>query len=91
MTISWRASRKRSSRGKPRRSPSPARTKKQEPRSAQVIDLAELLKQSLDKKGGGAAKAAPRKAAATRAKPALRVVAQRPRGATKTPAKRKRA
>ena len=58
------------------------------PRSAQVIDLADLLKQSLGKRGGG--KATERKAAVSRPKPTLRVVASR-RPAAKTVAKRKRA
>ena len=66
----------------------PSKEDEERPR-AQVIDLAELLKQSLNK-GGAAAKSAERKAAATRAKPALRVVATS-RGAAKTAAKRKRA
>jgi DNA end-binding protein Ku len=65
----------------------PSKEKAERPR-AQVIDLADLLKQSLGKKGG--AKPAERKAAAKRAKPALRVVATH-RGATKTAARRKRA
>jgi DNA end-binding protein Ku len=65
----------------------PSKEETERPR-AQVIDLAELLKQSLGKKGG--AKPAERKAAATRAKPALRVVSAS-RGAAKTAAKRKRA
>ena len=65
----------------------PSNEKAERPR-AQVIDLADLLKQSLGKKGG--AKPAERKAAAKRAKPALRVVATS-RGATKTAARRKRA
>ena len=65
----------------------PSKEEAERPR-AQVIDLAELLKQSLGKKG--AAKPAERKAAATRAKPALRVVSAS-RGAAKTAAKRKRA
>jgi DNA end-binding protein Ku len=65
----------------------PSKDEDERPR-AQVIDLADLLKQSLGKKGG--AKPAERKAAATRAKPALRVVSAS-RGATKTAAKRKRA
>jgi len=61
-------------------------------RTAQVIDLAELLKKSLN---GGRAKSttgqdSDRKSASTRAKPALRVV-QTKSGATKTAAKRKRA
>jgi DNA end-binding protein Ku len=65
-----------------------------EPRTAQVIDLAELLKQSLGK--AGAKKAPERRAAAAsaREKTSLRVVPSE-RGATKTaakpPAKRKRA
>jgi DNA end-binding protein Ku len=67
----------------------PADDEEKKPRSAQVIDLADLLRQSLDKKGG-AGKAAPRKSAPARTKPALRVVAGS-RGATKTTAKRKRA
>ena len=66
----------------------PSKDEEERPR-AQVIDLAELLKQSLGK-GGAQAKAAERKAAATRAKPALRVVSTS-RGAAKTAAKRKRA
>jgi len=56
--------------------------------NTQVIDLADLLKQSLARKGG--AKPADRKAATTRAKPALRVVPAS-RAAAKTTAKRKRA
>jgi DNA end-binding protein Ku len=58
------------------------------PRSAQVIDLADLLKQSLGKRGGG--RSTERKAAASRAKPALKVVTGS-RGAAKSAAKRKRA
>jgi len=65
----------------------PSKEEAERPR-AQVIDLADLLKQSLGKKGG--AKPSERKAAATRAKPALRVVSTS-RGATKTAARRKRA
>ena len=61
------------------------------PRLAPVVDLAGLLRQSLAKKGGnGAEKPAARKTAATRGKPQLHVVAGS-RGATKAPAKRKRA
>ena len=66
-----------------------------EPRSAQVIDLAALLKQSLDK-GGAKRKADPRRASEkeTAAKPAgkvaLRVIAPA-RRAPKAAAKRKRA
>ncbi len=66
----------------------PSKDEEERPR-AQVIDLADLLKRSLGK-GGAQAVPAERKAAATRAKPALRVVATS-RGATKTAAKRKRA
>jgi len=65
----------------------PSKDADERPR-AQVIDLADLLKQSLGKKGTG--NPPERKAAATRAKPALRVVSAS-RGATKTAAKRKRA
>jgi hypothetical protein len=55
------------------------------------VDLAALLRESLAKKGGdSAAKPSPRKAAATRTKPHLRVVASE-RGASKTAARRKRA
>ena len=59
----------------------------EKPRSAQIIDLAALLKQSLDK-------GAPRKKTAEgrrsrSGKPPLRVVSSR--GSAKTPAKRKRA
>ena len=62
-----------------------------EPRLAPVVDLAALLRESLAKKSGdSAAKSAPRKAAATRTKPHLRVVASE-RGASKTAARRKRA
>ena len=66
----------------------PSKDKEERP-SAQVIDLADLLKQSLNK-GSAAAKSAERKPATTRAKPALRVVATS-RSAAKTAAKRKRA
>jgi DNA end-binding protein Ku len=65
----------------------PSKEGEERPR-AQVIDLADLLKQSLARKGG--ARPASRKAAATRAKPALRVVPAS-RGTAKTAAKRKRA
>jgi DNA end-binding protein Ku len=60
------------------------------PRSAKVIDLAELLRKSLAEKGGAPRRKEPRKAAATSAKPALRVVSSS-RGATKATARRKRA
>lgn len=61
-----------------------------EPRSAQIIDLAELLKKSLGK--GGASKTTERRATAApaREKAALRVVPSA-RSATKTVVKRKRA
>ena len=64
----------------------------EEPRSAQVIDLAALLKQSLDKGGSGRKAADPRRSPKPEAtgKTALRVVAAA-RGSAKAPAKRKRA
>ncbi|MDQ6916991.1 MAG: Ku protein [Pseudomonadota bacterium] len=64
---------------------------KSERRSAQVIDLAALLKQSLDKGGARRKTADPRRSSKAEAsgKAALRVVASR--GAAKAPAKRKRA
>jgi DNA end-binding protein Ku len=62
-----------------------------EPRLAPVVDLAALLRESLARKGGDSqAKSAPRKAAATRTKPHLRVVASE-RAASRTAARRKRA
>jgi DNA end-binding protein Ku len=67
----------------------PGKDEEERPRSAQVIDLAELLKKSLGK-GGAAARSTAHKAATTGAKPAVRVLATS-RGATKTAAKRKRA
>jgi non-homologous end joining protein Ku len=60
-----------------------------EPRSAKVIDLAELLKQSLGGKKAGGEKTTERRAAASRHKPHLRVVASQ-RAAAKQ-VKRKRA
>ena len=64
------------------------------PRLAPVVDLAGLLRQSLNRKGGDGAekaeKTAARKTAAARSKPELRVVAGT-RSAAKTPARRKRA
>ena len=62
------------------------------PRSAQVIDLAALLKQSLDKGGLRRKAADPRRSPKAEAsgKTALRVVASA-RGSAKAPAKRKRA
>ena len=69
----------------------PGKEDKGEPRSAKVIDLAELLRKSLAEKGGAPRRKEPRKAAAKSAKPALRVVSSS-RGATKaTAARRKRA
>jgi len=65
----------------------PGKDAEDAPRSAQVIDLADLLKQSLGKRGGTSTE---RKAAASRAKPTLKVVASR-RPAAKQGAKRKRA
>ena len=67
----------------------PGKEGKDEPRSAQVIDLADLLKQSL---GKGGKKATEKRAAAApaRGKSSLRVVAGG-RGAAKAVAKRKRA
>jgi DNA end-binding protein Ku len=67
----------------------PGKNEDELPRSAQIIDLAELLKKSLGK-GGATAKSTATKATTTRAKPALRVVANS-RGATKAASKRKRA
>jgi len=62
------------------------------PRSAQVIDLAALLKQSLDKGGSRRKAADPRRSPKSEppAKTALRVVSTA-RGPVKAPAKRKRA
>jgi len=62
------------------------------PRSAQVIDLAALLKQSLDKSGPRRKATDPRRSPGPEAsrKTALRVVASA-RGSAKAPAKRKRA
>ena len=67
----------------------PGKDDGERPRSAQVIDLADLLKKSLAK-GSATAKSTERKAASTPAKPALRVVSTSA-GATTTAAKRKRA
>ena len=61
------------------------------PRLAPVVDLADLLRQSLAGKGGDRGeKAAPRKSAASRTKPELHVV-EGQRGGTKAAARRKRA
>ena len=68
----------------------PGREDKGKPQSAKVIDLAELLRKSLAEKGGAPRRKEPREAAATSAKPALRVVSSS-RGATKATARRKRA
>ena len=78
--------------GETRKITEPDKSDESPTRTAQVIDLAELLKKSLN---GGRAKSttgqdSDRKSASTRAKPALRVV-QTKSGATKTAAKRKRA
>jgi DNA end-binding protein Ku len=67
----------------------PGKDDEERPRSAQVIDLADLLKKSLVK-GNATAKSTGRKAAPARAKPALRVVPTSP-GAATTAARRKRA
>jgi len=69
----------------------PERGQESEPRSAEVIDLAALLRQSLNR-GGGATKAAPRGAAKPRAtaRQPLRVVAARG-SESRAAAKRKRA
>jgi DNA end-binding protein Ku len=61
-----------------------------EPRSAKIIDLAALLKQSLDKGGARGKPADARRSKAPAGKPALRVVAAA-RGSGRSPAKRKRA
>jgi DNA end-binding protein Ku len=70
----------------------PASEGQQAPRSAQVIDLAALLKQSLDKGGSRRKAGDPRRSPKAEAlsKPTLRVVAAA-RGSAKAPAKRKRA
>lgn len=67
----------------------PGKDDEERPRSAQVIDLADLLKKSLGKVGA-AGKSTGRKAATTQAKPALRLVPSSG-AATKTVPKRKRA
>jgi len=70
----------------------PDTEKSEAPRSAQVIDLAALLKQSLDKGGSRRKAADPRRSPKPEVtgKTTLRVVAAA-RGSTKAPAKRKRA
>jgi DNA end-binding protein Ku len=62
----------------------------EEPRSAKIIDLAALLKQSLDKGSTRRKSPDPRRSKADTGKPALRVVAAS-RGSSRTAAKRKRA
>jgi DNA end-binding protein Ku len=62
----------------------------EEPRSAKIIDLAALLKQSLDKGTSRRKPADARRSKTETAKPALRVVAQS-RGSARAAAKRKRA
>jgi DNA end-binding protein Ku len=61
-----------------------------EPRSAQIIDLAALLKQSLDRGSTRRKPADARRSRTETAKPALRVVAAS-RGSSRSAAKRKRA
>ena len=70
----------------------PESAEEAEPRSAKVIDLAALLRESLNKGGGSRKAAASQAAAKTRAtrRPPLRVVSNRS-NETKAPAKRKRA
>jgi DNA end-binding protein Ku len=76
--------------GKTKEITRPEREGAAEPRSAEVIDLAALLRQSLNK-GGGATKApAARKPAKAHGRPPLRVVASR-NAEGRVPAKRKRA
>jgi DNA end-binding protein Ku len=62
----------------------------EEPRSAKIIDLAALLKQSLDKGGTRRKPADSRRSKTETGKPALRVVAGS-RGSSRAPARRKRA
>ncbi len=61
----------------------------EKPRSAQIIDLAALLKQSLDKGAPRKKTADGHRSRASPGKPPLRVVSSR--GSAKTPVKRKRA
>lgn len=68
----------------------PERGEATEPRSAEIIDLAALLRQSLDKGGNATKAAASRKAAKPHGRPPLRVVASRS-AEGRAPAKRKRA
>ncbi|MEO8752285.1 MAG: Ku protein [Casimicrobiaceae bacterium] len=76
--------------GQTREITEPGKDEDDQPRSAQVIDLAELLQRSLGKGGATAKSAGSKTAAAPSAKPRLRVVATS-RAAARTPAKRKRA
>ena len=68
----------------------PGKDEEGEPRTAKVIDLAELLKQSLGGKKSGAGKSTEKRAAATRGRAHLSVVASQRSGAAKQ-VKRKRA
>ena len=106
MTESWKASefkdtyhqdlmrriKEKIKKGETKEITEPESGESEEPRSAQVIDLAALLKQSLDKGGSRRKAVDPRRSPKPEAsgKPALRVVASA-RGSAKTPAKRKRA
>jgi DNA end-binding protein Ku len=78
--------------GETRQITEPDADEKEAPRSAQVIDLAALLKQSIDKGGSRRKAAAPVRSTKAQGsdKPALRVVVAA-RGSSKAPAKRKRA
>ena len=67
----------------------PGKESEGETRSAKVIDLAELLKQSLGGKKGGAAKATEKRATASRGKPHLRVVASQRAAAQQVKRKRR--
>jgi DNA end-binding protein Ku len=106
MTESWKASefkdtyhqdlmrriKEKIKKGETKEITEPESGESEEPRSAQVIDLAALLKQSLDKGGSRRRAVDPRRSPKPEAsaKPALRVVSSA-RGSAKTPAKRKRA
>ncbi|MGH8713151.1 MAG: Ku protein [Casimicrobiaceae bacterium] len=77
-------------RGETREITKPGAGEAEEPRSAQVIDLAALLKRSLDKGAPPRKTADARRSKTAPAKPTLRVVASS-RGSTRAAAKRKRA
>jgi DNA end-binding protein Ku len=77
-------------RGETKEITKPMPDQSREPRSAQVIDLAALLKQSLDKGAPRRKPVALRQPKSTAAKPALRLVAAS-HGSTRPAAKRKRA